>query len=59
VDHDHLQDEVTIDDPKAYSKSWKGTLFFLLHPKWTLAEEFCEDFGSFTDIENRETSPAK
>ena len=58
VDRDHLQDEVTIDDPKAYSKPWSGTVYFLLHPKWTLAEEFCEDFGSFTDIEDRETAPA-
>jgi hypothetical protein len=30
-----------------------------LRPKWTLAEQFCEDQGSFEDIENNETKPAK
>jgi hypothetical protein len=59
VDHDHLEDQITIDDPKAYSKPWGGTIVFLLHPKWTLSEEFCEDIGSFTSIENEETAPAK
>jgi hypothetical protein len=56
VDHDHLEDQITIDDPKAYSKPWRGTIVFLLHPKWTLSEEFCEDIGSFTSIENCEPS---
>ena len=28
VDHDHLEDQITIDDPKAYSKPWGGTIVF-------------------------------
>lgn len=59
VDHGHLEDEITIDDPKAYSKPWSGRIVFALKPKWTLAEEFCEDIKSFENIENQETSPAK
>jgi hypothetical protein len=59
VDHDHLEDEITIDDPKAYTKPWTGKIVFALKPKWTLAEEFCEDIGSFENIELRETTPAK
>ena len=59
LDHDHLEDEVTIDDPKAYTKPWTGRIVFLLHPKWTLAEEFCEDSSSFQNIEREETVPAK
>jgi len=59
VDRDHLEDEITIDDPKAYAKPWSGTIVFLLHPTWTLAEEFCEDISSFTSIEKQETAPAK
>jgi hypothetical protein len=59
LDHDHLEDVVTIDDPKAYTRPWTGRIVFLLHPKWTLAEEFCEDGKSFQDIESQETAPAK
>src|SRR3984885_4564084 len=59
VDHDHLEDEITIDDPKAYTKPWTGRIVFALKPKWTLAEEFCEDIQSFETIENQETTPAK
>ena len=59
VNHDHLVDDITIDDPKAYTKPWTGHLDFLLRPKWTIAEQFCEDQGTFDDIENKETAPAK
>ena len=59
VDHDHLEDEITIDDPKAYTKPWTGRIVFALKPKWTLAEEFCEDIQSSETIEKPETTPAK
>jgi hypothetical protein len=59
VDHDHLEDEITIDDTKAYTRPWTGRIVFALKPKWTLAEEFCEDSSSFQSIENQETTPAK
>ena len=59
VDHDHLEDEITIDDPKAYTKPWSGRIVFALKPKWTLAEEFCEDIRNFENIENQETTPPK
>jgi hypothetical protein len=59
TDHDHLQDDITIDDPKAYSSPWTGRIVFALKPKWTLAEEFCEDIHSFENIESQETAPAK
>jgi hypothetical protein len=59
LDRDHLQDDVTIDDPKAYSKPWTGRIVFALKPTWTLAEEFCEDIASFEGIEKQETTPAK
>jgi hypothetical protein len=59
VDHDHLIDDITIDDPKAYTKPWSAHLDFLLRPKWTLAEQFCEDQETFQTIENDETKPAK
>jgi hypothetical protein len=59
VDHDHLVDDITIDDPKAYTKPWTAHLPFVLKPKWTLAEAFCEDENSFQEIEDNETKPAK
>ncbi len=59
IDHDHLVDDITIDDPKAYTKPWTAHLPFVLKPKWTLAEAFCEDENSFQDIEDNETTPAK
>jgi len=59
INHDHLIDDITIDDPKAYTKPWSAHLDFLLRPKWTLAEQFCEDQDTFQNIENDETSPAK
>jgi len=59
INHDHLIDDITIDDPKAYRKPWSAHLDFLLRPKWTLAEQFCEDQDTFQNIENDETKPAK
>jgi hypothetical protein len=59
IDRDHLEDEITIDDPKAYTRPWSGKIVFALKPKWTLSEEFCEDIGSFEKIEEQETAPAK
>ena len=41
VDHDTLQDDLTIDDPKAYAHSWTGQQIFKLKPTWHLAEYIC------------------
>ncbi len=43
VDHDTLQDAITIDDPKAYRKPWGGQLIYKLKPTWHLIEYVCED----------------
>ena len=59
TDHDHLVDDITFDDPKAYTKPWTAHLPFVLKPKWTLAEVFCEDENSFQGIEDDETKPAQ
>ena len=60
VDHDHLIDDLTIEDPKAYTKPWTGHLTFVLKPKWTLAEAFCEDEESFQAIDDAAAAePAK
>jgi hypothetical protein len=59
INHDHLLDDITVEDSKAYNKAWTARLDFLLKPTWTLAERFCEDDESFLDIEKKETTPAK
>ena len=59
IDHDHLVDDITIQDPKAYTKPWTARLPFVLKPKWTLAEQFCEDVQSFQTIDKDAAAPAK
>jgi hypothetical protein len=59
IDHDHLVDDLTIDDPKAYTKPWTAHLTFILKPKWTLAEVFCEDEQSFQAIDDAAAAPPK
>ena len=59
INHDHLLDDITIEDPKTYTKPWTAHLDFLLRPKWTLAEQFCEDGETFQDLEKKEITPGK
>ena len=43
VDRDTMQIDVTIDDPKAYTKPWSGQVVYKLRPGWHLIEYVCED----------------
>jgi hypothetical protein len=43
IDHDTLQDDLTIDDPKAYKNPWTGQQVFKLRPTWHLLEYVCTD----------------
>jgi len=56
--HDHLVDDITIDDSKAYTKPWTARLEFKLQP-WKLTEQFCEDGESFMGLEKKEATPGK
>ncbi len=58
TDHDHLVDDITIDDPKAYTKPWTSRLEFKLRP-WKLTEQFCEDGESFLQLEKKEATQGK
>jgi hypothetical protein len=42
-DRDTLQEDVTIDDPKAYTKPWTGQQVFKRRPAWHLLEYVCTD----------------
>lgn len=43
VDHETLQDDIVIDDPKTFTKPWNVQKTFKLRPKWDIMEYICED----------------
>lgn len=43
IDHDNLTDEMTIIDPKAYTKPIKVTMHFQLKPTWDIGEFICQE----------------
>ncbi len=51
--HDTLTIEITIDDPKAYTKPWGGHMIFELKPDWNLGEMVCEDNVNFSDLQKK------
>ena len=60
VDHNSLVIDITIDDPKAYTKTWGGRLSFELKPDWNIMEHICEDNTNFDDFHKKSTAePSK
>lgn len=53
VSHDALTIDFTIDDPKAYTKSWGAHTTFQLEPDWNLGEMACEDNVNFNDLQKK------
>ena len=51
TDHDNIQVDVTMEDPKALAKPWKTQLFFQLRPGWDIMELACTDNAAFVDFE--------
>jgi hypothetical protein len=39
----HLALDITIDDPRAYTRPWKNTRTFTLRPDWEIMEFSCEE----------------
>jgi hypothetical protein len=54
-----LVDDLTIEDPKAYTKPWGGELTFQLRPTWNITEMVCEDNVNFDDFLKNEAKPKK
>ena len=50
ADQNTLQDQITIEDPKAYTKPWGATIQFRLRPNWNITEMVCEDNVNFDDF---------
>jgi hypothetical protein len=59
VDKSTLQDDLTIEDPKAYTKPWGGQLTFQLRPTWNITEMVCEDNVNFDQFLKNEAAPKK
>ncbi|MBZ5642685.1 MAG: hypothetical protein LAO19_08000 [Acidobacteriia bacterium] len=43
TDRDTLVDDVTIDDPKTYTKPWTAQITFKLHTDWQIQEYVCAE----------------
>ena len=43
TDATHMAYEVTVEDPKIYTKSWKNSRVFTLRPDWEIMEYSCEE----------------
>jgi hypothetical protein len=57
VPPDILQIDLTIDDPKAYTKTWTASQFFQLRPKWNIIEMVCEDNVNFLELQKKVAAP--
>ena len=42
-DFGHIAYEVTVDDPKTFTRSWKNVRTFTLRPDWEMMEYSCEE----------------
>ena len=59
VDHDSLVIDLTVDDPKAYTKPWGAKLIFQIRPDWKIMEHVCEDNATFVDFNKKATQTPK
>ena len=57
VDRNTLQDDLTIDDPKAYTKPWGARITFQFEPDWKLMEMVCTE--ALMSNDSAKPSPAE
>jgi hypothetical protein len=57
IDRDHLELDITMDDPVALAKPWKTTFYYELRPQWELGEISCS--GDYLDWSKVEARPTK
>jgi hypothetical protein len=53
VDHDHLVDEITVDDPETYTKTLTTKRVFDFEQGWNIAEFVCEDSDVFLNFQKK------
>jgi hypothetical protein len=49
VNHDTLQDDITVEDPKALTKPWNTHVIFVSRPGWEILEYSCADNANFDE----------
>ena len=60
ADHNTLVDDMTIDDPKAYTQPWTAKRTFALKPKWNIMEFVCLDQQlNFDDYQKKTLGSSK
>jgi hypothetical protein len=60
LNHDSMEIDLTVDDPKAFTKPWEAKLNFQLRTDWKIMEHVCEDNASFLDLNKKATKkPSK
>jgi hypothetical protein len=59
VDQTALQIDITMEDPKAYTKPWGGQIKFQLRPNWNVTEMVCEDNVNFDEFLKNEAKPLR
>lgn len=58
-DRNTLVNDITIEDPKAYTHSWGGRIQFQLRPGWHITEMICEDNVNFDEFLKNEMNKKK
>ena len=51
LDHDNLQIDITMEDPKALVTPWKVQVLYQLKPDWEILEQNCADNFNFLGFE--------
>ncbi|HJT89655.1 MAG TPA: hypothetical protein VJ732_17420, partial [Bryobacteraceae bacterium] len=58
TDPRHLEYEVTVDDPKIYTRPWKSTMIFTRKPEWELLEYSCDENNKDRDQHHFQPGPS-
>ena len=59
TDQNSMVINLTVDDPKTYTKPWSADLNFQLRQDWKIMEHVCEDNASFVGFNNKSTQAPK
>ncbi len=59
IDANFLEDDFTVEDPKAYTKPWGTKLIFESKPTWNVLEQVCEDNAGFLGFNQKATQAPK
>jgi hypothetical protein len=58
TDANHIAHEVTVDDPKMYTKLWKSSMVFTRKPDWEIIEYSCDENNKDRDNHHFQPGPS-